>query len=174
MPQFSRVTKSHHYHVIVVGGGITGLTAAYLLKQAGKRVCVLQRDLLGSGDTSRTTAHLTIATDLRLSQLASSFGQEQGASSGREALRPSTRSRASPNRKRFASSSVCRVIFTRHWGKSAMKRRNSTPIANWRQSWVSLPPLLTRSRSSGGRACGFRTRPSFIPRDLSGRPGQGH
>ncbi|HUE17745.1 MAG TPA: FAD-dependent oxidoreductase [Planctomycetaceae bacterium] len=76
IPRYSRVTKSHHYQVIVVGGGITGLTAAYLLKRAGKRVCVLERDRLGSGDTSRTTAHLTIATDLRLPQLASVFGKD--------------------------------------------------------------------------------------------------
>jgi glycine/D-amino acid oxidase-like deaminating enzyme/nitrite reductase/ring-hydroxylating ferredoxin subunit len=76
MPRFPRVTKSRHYNVIVVGGGITGLTAAYLLKQAGKRVCLLERDRLGSGDTSRTTAHLTVATDLRLSQLVKVFGKE--------------------------------------------------------------------------------------------------
>jgi glycine/D-amino acid oxidase-like deaminating enzyme/nitrite reductase/ring-hydroxylating ferredoxin subunit len=76
MPKFPRVAKSRHYQTIIVGGGITGLTAAYLLKRAGKRVCVLERDRLGSGDTSRTTAHLTVATDLRLSQLAKVFGKD--------------------------------------------------------------------------------------------------
>jgi glycine/D-amino acid oxidase-like deaminating enzyme/nitrite reductase/ring-hydroxylating ferredoxin subunit len=76
MPRFPRASKAHHYQVIVVGGGITGLTAAYLLKRAGKRVCVLERDRLGGGDTSRTTAHLTVATDMRLSELVKVFGKD--------------------------------------------------------------------------------------------------
>jgi glycine/D-amino acid oxidase-like deaminating enzyme len=59
----------------VVGGEITGLTAGYLLKKAGKPICVLERDRLGMGDTCRTTAHLTMVTDLRLTRLASVFGK---------------------------------------------------------------------------------------------------
>ena len=51
---------------MVIGGGITGVTAAYLLKKAGKKVCLLERDRLGYVDTGLTTAHLTYVTDLRL------------------------------------------------------------------------------------------------------------
>jgi glycine/D-amino acid oxidase-like deaminating enzyme/nitrite reductase/ring-hydroxylating ferredoxin subunit len=54
------------------------LSAAYFLKQAGKTVCVLERDRLGDGDTGHTTAHLTQVIDLRLKQVVKSFG-EQGA-----------------------------------------------------------------------------------------------
>lgn len=75
--RFPKATKNRHFDVVVIGGGICGLTAAYLLKRSGKRVCVLERDRLGSGDTSRTTAHLTMVTDTRLKQLASVFGKEQ-------------------------------------------------------------------------------------------------
>jgi glycine/D-amino acid oxidase-like deaminating enzyme/nitrite reductase/ring-hydroxylating ferredoxin subunit len=77
LPRFPKASKRRHYDVIVIGGGLTGLTAAYLLKRSGKRVCVLDRDRLGSGDTCRTTAHLTVVADLRLTQMASLFGKDR-------------------------------------------------------------------------------------------------
>lgn len=55
---------------------MTGLTAAYLLKQEGKSVCVLERDKLGRGDTGCTTAHLTCVTDTRLTELVRTFGRD--------------------------------------------------------------------------------------------------
>jgi glycine/D-amino acid oxidase-like deaminating enzyme/nitrite reductase/ring-hydroxylating ferredoxin subunit len=76
LPSFSRLRKSTRYDVVVIGGGITGLTAAYLLKRSGKRVALVERYKLGSGDTRHTTAHLTAVTDLRLSKLAAYFGEE--------------------------------------------------------------------------------------------------
>ena len=75
-PQFAAIKSKSHFDVVVIGGGITGLTAAYLLQQSGKRVAVLERYRLGAGDTGNTTAHLTALTDLRVSQLVSNFGKE--------------------------------------------------------------------------------------------------
>ncbi|MFO1019329.1 MAG: FAD-binding oxidoreductase [Planctomycetales bacterium] len=68
--------KKAQYDVVVIGGGITGVTAAYLLKQAGKTVCLLERDVIGSVDTGNTTAHLTYVTDKRLSSLVKEFGKD--------------------------------------------------------------------------------------------------
>jgi glycine/D-amino acid oxidase-like deaminating enzyme/nitrite reductase/ring-hydroxylating ferredoxin subunit len=62
--------------VVVVGGGITGLTAAYLLKRAGLKVAVLERDRCGGGDTGHTTAHVTCVTDRRLGELVSQLGDD--------------------------------------------------------------------------------------------------
>jgi glycine/D-amino acid oxidase-like deaminating enzyme len=62
--------------VLVVGAGITGLTTAYLLKQAGLRVAVVDQKRIGSGETSRTTAHVTFVTDVRLHELVSRFGKK--------------------------------------------------------------------------------------------------
>lgn len=78
-PRFPKLAKSASYDVIVIGGGVTGMTAAYLLKKAGKRVCVLERDRLGEGDTGHTTAHLTYVTDHRLSELVDTFGETGAA-----------------------------------------------------------------------------------------------
>jgi glycine/D-amino acid oxidase-like deaminating enzyme/nitrite reductase/ring-hydroxylating ferredoxin subunit len=62
--------------VAIVGAGITGITAAYLLKAAGLNVAVLERSTCGSGDTGCTTAHLTMVTDVLLSNLVKNFGRD--------------------------------------------------------------------------------------------------
>ena len=76
LPSFRTVSKQAHFDVVIVGGGITGLSAAYLLKRAGKKVCLLERDRLGAIDTGNTTAHLTYVTDLRLKPLVKYFGKD--------------------------------------------------------------------------------------------------
>src|SRR5690348_11998784 len=59
--------------VAVIGGGICGLTAAYLLKKSGKRVAVFERERLGAGDSGNTSAHLTYVTDQRITEIAKQF-----------------------------------------------------------------------------------------------------
>jgi glycine/D-amino acid oxidase-like deaminating enzyme/nitrite reductase/ring-hydroxylating ferredoxin subunit len=49
--------------VCVVGAGIAGMTVAYLLAKAGKRVVVLDDNAVGGGETGQTTAHLASAMD---------------------------------------------------------------------------------------------------------------
>ncbi len=62
--------------IAIVGGGITGLTAAYVLARAGHRVAVLERDRIGRAETGRTTAHLTARPDLAVHELISTFGRD--------------------------------------------------------------------------------------------------
>jgi hypothetical protein len=47
--------------VAVVGAGITGVTAAHLLKQARRTVALLEMNRVGYGATGYTTAKLTVA-----------------------------------------------------------------------------------------------------------------
>jgi glycine/D-amino acid oxidase-like deaminating enzyme/nitrite reductase/ring-hydroxylating ferredoxin subunit len=49
--------------VCVVGAGIAGMTVAYLLAKAGRRVIVLDKASVGGGETGQTTAHLSSALD---------------------------------------------------------------------------------------------------------------
>jgi glycine/D-amino acid oxidase-like deaminating enzyme/nitrite reductase/ring-hydroxylating ferredoxin subunit len=62
--------------VVVVGAGITGLTAALLLARAGVRVAVVEAARVGGEVTGYTTAHLATAFDTRYTQIASKFGEE--------------------------------------------------------------------------------------------------
>lgn len=62
--------------VVIVGAGITGITAALLLQRAGKRVVVLEGREVAHGVTGYTTAHLTEAIDTRFTTLIRDFGVE--------------------------------------------------------------------------------------------------
>jgi glycine/D-amino acid oxidase-like deaminating enzyme/nitrite reductase/ring-hydroxylating ferredoxin subunit len=62
--------------VCVVGAGIAGLTTAYLLCQEGKSVVVLESKDIGSGETGRTTAHLSNALDDRYHNLMKMHGEK--------------------------------------------------------------------------------------------------
>src|ERR1051326_2044697 len=61
---------------VVIGAGITGLTTAYLLKQSGQKVAVIDRRRIGGVDSSRTTAHATYVTDRDLTELVKHFGRD--------------------------------------------------------------------------------------------------
>ena len=69
-------TATSRSDVLVVGGGITGLTTAYLLLDSGTSVAVLERARCGQIDTGHTSAHLTMVTDTRLSELVRRFGRD--------------------------------------------------------------------------------------------------
>ena len=64
--------------VCVIGAGITGLTAADLLKQGGKTVAIVELSRIAFGETGHTTAHLTEILDLDYRDLLGRFGLERG------------------------------------------------------------------------------------------------
>jgi glycine/D-amino acid oxidase-like deaminating enzyme/nitrite reductase/ring-hydroxylating ferredoxin subunit len=91
------VSKSHYprlegtrtVDVAIVGGGITGVTTAYVLKKAGKRVALLEQGEFFEGQSALTTAHLTEVLDTRFYQLIEDFGLESSflvAEAGRTAI----------------------------------------------------------------------------------------
>jgi glycine/D-amino acid oxidase-like deaminating enzyme/nitrite reductase/ring-hydroxylating ferredoxin subunit len=60
--------------VVVIGGGIAGLTTAYLVSKSSKKVVVIEDGYIGSGETGRTTAHITHALDDRYYNLEQRHG----------------------------------------------------------------------------------------------------
>lgn len=70
LPAFAPIAGDHIAEVCVVGAGIAGLSAAYLLAKAGQSVVVLDDGPVGGGETGLTTAHLTNALDRRWAELA--------------------------------------------------------------------------------------------------------
>jgi glycine/D-amino acid oxidase-like deaminating enzyme/nitrite reductase/ring-hydroxylating ferredoxin subunit len=73
----SALAESIETDVCIIGGGIAGLTTAYFLAKAGKKVVVLDDGVIGGGETARTTAHLTNAIDDRLYRIEKWHGEEK-------------------------------------------------------------------------------------------------
>jgi glycine/D-amino acid oxidase-like deaminating enzyme len=62
--------------VLVVGGGIAGMTTAYFLAREGRQVAVVDDGLIGGGETCRTTAHLSNAIDDRIYRIEEWHGEQ--------------------------------------------------------------------------------------------------
>jgi glycine/D-amino acid oxidase-like deaminating enzyme/nitrite reductase/ring-hydroxylating ferredoxin subunit len=71
------LNQSIETDVCIVGGGISGLTTAYLLIKAGRRVIVIDDGTIGGGETCRTTAHLSNALDDRIYRVEKWHGEEK-------------------------------------------------------------------------------------------------
>lgn len=65
--------------VAIVGGGITGITSAYLLAKAGKKVAVLESHELAGGTTGDSTGNLYSMVDKRLHHIQSKWDEETAA-----------------------------------------------------------------------------------------------
>ena len=78
LPEFPPLAADAEAEVCVIGAGIAGLTTAYLLGRAGRRVVVLDDGPIGGGEPGRTTAHLSSALDDRYAVLERVHG-ERGA-----------------------------------------------------------------------------------------------
>jgi glycine/D-amino acid oxidase-like deaminating enzyme/nitrite reductase/ring-hydroxylating ferredoxin subunit len=78
LPSFPAFSGLADVDVVVVGAGITGITAAVLLKAAGKRVALVEAERAAQGVTGYTSAHLTEVPDCRYRTLLSHFGEDGG------------------------------------------------------------------------------------------------
>ncbi|PPA69750.1 FAD-dependent oxidoreductase [Jeotgalibacillus proteolyticus] len=74
---FPALDESRQTDVTVVGGGITGLTTAYLLSQKGLRVTVIEASEILSGTTRYTTAKVTAQHGVIYDELIEHFGIEK-------------------------------------------------------------------------------------------------
>ncbi|PVE17264.1 FAD-dependent oxidoreductase [Clostridium perfringens] len=63
--------------VLVIGAGIAGILIAYMLKQNGREVVLIDAAEIASGNTKNTTAKITSQHDLIYSKLITEFGEEK-------------------------------------------------------------------------------------------------
>jgi glycine/D-amino acid oxidase-like deaminating enzyme len=73
---FSALEEDLEVDVAIIGAGITGLTCAYLLTEAGLKVAVLEKRTVGAGTTGRTTGKVTSQHGLIYNDLGQRLGTE--------------------------------------------------------------------------------------------------
>jgi glycine/D-amino acid oxidase-like deaminating enzyme/nitrite reductase/ring-hydroxylating ferredoxin subunit len=76
MPECPPLAQDVKADVCIVGGGIAGLTTAYLLGKRGKSVVLVDDGSLAGGMTTVTTAHLSNAIDDRFFEIARWHGED--------------------------------------------------------------------------------------------------
>ncbi|MDB4939887.1 MAG: Iron-sulfur cluster-binding protein Rieske family [Candidatus Doudnabacteria bacterium] len=75
--QYPQLKENINVDVAIVGGGITGITSAYMLAKAGKKVALVEsKKYLASDTTLFTTAFITKVIDTGLSDLIKMFGEK--------------------------------------------------------------------------------------------------
>lgn len=74
---FSELEEGLHVDVAIIGGGIAGVTTAALLKDAGKKVAVLEADRIVKDVTAATTAKISVSQGLVYQEYTSKFGESR-------------------------------------------------------------------------------------------------
>lgn|SRR5690606_20027655 len=75
LPSYPKLSADIQADVAVIGAGITGLSTAYHLSQAGKKVVILEQMQVGKGTTGSSTGNLYAPIDERLSSILSKHGE---------------------------------------------------------------------------------------------------
>jgi len=86
---YPRLNDDIETDTLIIGGGITGVTCAYLLSGEGKDTVLIEADELCSGTTGNTTAKITIQHAIIYSRLMKEQGSETAksyANANRDAL----------------------------------------------------------------------------------------
>jgi len=90
IPGREQLSGGRNVQAAVIGGGLAGILTAYFLKQAGMDVLVIEGSRIGSGQTGRTTAKITVSHGLIYENLIREMGlgkAQQYAFANQEALR---------------------------------------------------------------------------------------
>ncbi|MBD1371906.1 FAD-dependent oxidoreductase [Hazenella sp. IB182357] len=77
IPSFPQLQEDLDVDVVIVGGGITGITAAYLLVHEGLKVALLEAGKLLNGTTGYTTAKITAQHGVIYDELIQNFGRSK-------------------------------------------------------------------------------------------------
>lgn len=73
---FPRLENDIEVDIAIIGGGITGLTTAFLLKDSGYRVAILEAHKIGAGTTGFSSCHLTTDADYSYRQTYKDYNDE--------------------------------------------------------------------------------------------------
>ena len=72
----NKLDKNITTDILIIGGGISGLTTAYFLRNSKYKVTLIDKDICGHGVSANTTGKLTFMQDLIYSKLSKNFNEE--------------------------------------------------------------------------------------------------
>ena len=73
---YPTISENMDTDVLIIGGGITGISTAYMLSKCGLNICLVDADRMAMGVTANTTAKITSQHGLLYDYLLNSFGFE--------------------------------------------------------------------------------------------------
>lgn len=71
---YPSINQDMNVDIVIIGGGLTGMSLAYRLKDAMFNVVVLEKDEIGNGTSGHTTAKITYLHDIVYSELNDYYG----------------------------------------------------------------------------------------------------
>lgn len=74
--KMSKLNKNLKCDILIIGGGIAGLSTAYNLKDSDKSVVLIEKNVCGLGATSKNTGKLTWMQDLIYSRLEKNYNSD--------------------------------------------------------------------------------------------------
>ena len=74
--RMNKLDKDIDCDVLIIGGGIAGLSTAYNMMNSDKKVVLIERDICGMGATSKNTGKLTWMQDLIYSRLSKNYNSD--------------------------------------------------------------------------------------------------
>lgn len=74
---YPQVDQDMEVDVAIIGGGITGITTAYLLKREGARVAIIDSNRIAKGTSGHTTAKITSQHSLIYDKMKKAVGEEK-------------------------------------------------------------------------------------------------
>lgn len=89
LPQYQKLTKDCTYDIVIVGGGISGITLAYRLNNDKLKTALVESDTLASKTTGHTTGKVSYLHGTKYADIAKAYGEntaKQYLNSNYEAL----------------------------------------------------------------------------------------
>lgn len=72
--EFSKLEDDIFVDVLIIGGGITGVSTLYHLRNCGFKVALVEQNRIGMGITANTTGKVTYLQDKVYNELLTNFG----------------------------------------------------------------------------------------------------
>lgn len=126
--------KEINTDILIIGGGITGLTTAYYLKDTNKKITLIDKSEIGMGITSKTTAKITyLQQDIyhKLKDLHSEAISKKYFDSQKEAIKLIT-TIIKENKIDCDLEKVKSILFTTEENKIKNLQKESKLLSSWK------------------------------------------